>query len=231
MDWFAAVDIYCERTGPGFWAEPFNALSNITFPLAAAWAIRETRGRATPPVVWLLIAMAAIIGPGSFLFHTFANGWSELADTLPIWSFVALFVFVAIHRFGRVKPGRLVAIGLGVAAILTLVFLATGEGAATDGLTPPPPSALNGSEQYAPALLALVVFSVLTWRRKHPMRGWILAALVTFATSLLLRTIDLRVCADFPRGTHFMWHILNGLMIGILLQGLIRTTVPRRAAP
>jgi len=230
MDWFATVDIYCERTTPLFWAEPVNALSNAAFPLAAAWAAVTAKSRATPPIIWLLIAMAALIGPGSFLFHTFANGWSELADTLPIWSFVALFVFVAIHRFSGVKPGRLVAIALGIAALLTLVFLAMGEGAATDGAAPAP-SVLNGSEQYAPALIALIVFSVVTWRRNHPMRPWIFAALLTFAVSLFMRTIDLRVCSALPVGTHFLWHLLNGLMIGILLQGLIRTTVPLRAAP
>jgi hypothetical protein len=227
MDWFAAVDIYCERVGPGFWAEPFNALSNIVFPVAAIWAAIEARKRETPAVVWLLIAMAALIGPGSFLFHTYANAWSELADTTPIWSFVALFVFVAIHRFGRVKPGRLIAVALIAAAVITLVFLANGEGAAANGVAPEP-GLLNGSEQYAPALLALAVFSVLTWRRNHPMRFWIAAATLTFLVSLALRTIDLRVCEAFPTGTHFLWHSLNGLMIGILLQGLLRTTVPKR---
>tara|TARA_R110002096_G_scaffold193939_10_gene375897 strand:+ start:2015 stop:2707 length:693 start_codon:yes stop_codon:yes gene_type:complete len=230
MDWFAAVDIYCERTGPAFWAEPFNAFSNAAFVLAAAWAAVTARGRATPAMVWLLIAMAALIGPGSFLFHTFANGWSELADTLPIWSFVALFVFVAIHRFAGVKPGKLVAIALGLAALLTLVFLAGGEGTASDGALPAP-SLLNGSEQYAPALLALIVFAVITWRRGHPMQPWILAALLTFIAALFARTIDLRVCSTQPVGTHFLWHLLNGLMIGILLQGLVRTTVPLRATP
>jgi drug/metabolite transporter (DMT)-like permease len=227
MDWFAAVDIYCERVGPGFWAEPFNALSNIAIPLAAIWAMAEARRRDTPAIIWLLIGMAALIGPGSFLFHTYANAWSELADTTPIWSFVALFIFVAIHRFGNVRPGKLVAIALAVAACLTLAFLANGEGAAPDGVQPQP-GLLNGSEQYAPALLALLVFSLLTWRRRHPMRLWIWAATLTFIASLAMRTIDLRVCETFPTGTHFIWHSLNGLMIGILLQGLLRTTVPLR---
>ncbi len=34
MDWFVAIDLYCERTDPGFWAEPLNALSNIVFFIA-----------------------------------------------------------------------------------------------------------------------------------------------------------------------------------------------------
>lgn len=45
MDWVAAVDIYCERTSAGFWAEPINALSNLSFPLGALWAAVLARAR------------------------------------------------------------------------------------------------------------------------------------------------------------------------------------------
>ena len=38
--------------------------------------------------------LAALIGLGSFLFHTFANSYAELADVVLISSFVALHVFV-----------------------------------------------------------------------------------------------------------------------------------------
>ena len=223
MDWFAAVDIYCERTSAAFWAEPNNALSNLSFPLAALWGASVARARGVKaPVVWLLIGMAALIGLGSFLFHTFANGWSELADTLPIWSFVAVFVLVAMRHIGGMPPARVARVAgfVAVAAGLTVWLLATGEGTAADTAAPDP---LNGSGQYAPALLALVVFAGLTWRRRHPAAPWIMAATLVFVTSLLFRTLDRELCAAFPLGTHFLWHLLNGLMIGILLQMLIRT--------
>jgi len=32
------MDLYCERLGPGLWAEPINASSNLTF-FIAVWAI------------------------------------------------------------------------------------------------------------------------------------------------------------------------------------------------
>ena len=35
MDWFRAVNSYCERTDAGYWSEPVNALSNAGFLLAA----------------------------------------------------------------------------------------------------------------------------------------------------------------------------------------------------
>jgi hypothetical protein len=216
LDWFAAVDIYCERLDNTFWAEPINAVSNLSFIAAALWAIVEGRKRGADWVVWLLTGMAALVGVGSFLFHTFANTWSEYADTIPIWSFVAAFVFVAMQRIGGVKPGKIGAIALGVAAIVVVVMLATGEGEDAG------PSLLNGSEQYAPALIALLVFSALSKRRGNPMWPWIWATTGVFCLSLVFRTIDMAVCSAFPIGSHFMWHVLNGLMVGLLLQLLLR---------
>jgi Ceramidase len=223
MDWQQAVDIYCERTSPAFWAEPLNAASNVAFPMAALWAAITARKRGiTDPVIWLLIALAASIGLGSFLFHTFANRWSEYADTIPIWSFVALFVFVAVHRIGGVKPGRLLAMALAVAAVVTIAFLATGEG--TPAHTAPEP--LNGSGQYAPAMLALFAFAAISQWRGHPMRHWIAAAALVFLLSLTFRTYDIALCQQLPIGTHFIWHLLNATMIGILLQVLVRMPRP-----
>ncbi len=225
MDWWQAVDIYCERTGPGFWAEPFNAVSNLAFPAAALWAGIEARRRhPAKPIVWILICMAALIGLGSFLFHTYATVWAGFADTLPIWSFVAVFVGTAMHRIGGVKPGRIGVIALAAVALVVVLTLGAGDG--SDGVVAAP-DPLNGSGQYTPAMLALLAFTALTFWRRHPARHWILAATLTFAVSLTLRTVDLAVCLNFPTGTHFAWHMLNGVMIGLLLQMLVRTPANR----
>ena len=37
--WTRQIDIYCERLGPGFWAEPVNALSNGAFLVAGAFLL------------------------------------------------------------------------------------------------------------------------------------------------------------------------------------------------
>jgi Alkaline phytoceramidase (aPHC). len=222
MGWTDPVDIYCERVSAAFWAEPLNALSNASFVLAALWAALEARRRSVrSPVVWLLIVMAGAIGIGSFLFHTFANRWSELADTLPIWSFVAAFVLAAMHFIGGM-PGRKVAAvaGLVIAAALAALWFASGEGGGPAAAAPDP---LNGSGQYFPAVAALVVFTAVAYWRRHPGAPWILAALITFGVSLTFRTLDRDLCTALPFGTHFVWHLLNGLMIAILLQMLIRT--------
>ena len=94
------VDIYCERLDPGFWAEPLNAASNIAFIVAALIGAAMLVRRGNRDVdLWLLVALTAAVGVGSFLFHTFATVWAGLADTIPIWVFVAVFVAVAMWRY------------------------------------------------------------------------------------------------------------------------------------
>ncbi len=222
MAWTDNVDIYCERMGASFWAEPANALSNLAFIVAALLAARTAnRLNVHSKDTKALIALAGMIGIGSFLFHTFANRWSELADVIPIWTFVALFVLAAIHRVGGVPVSK-VALHYAlpfVFAFVGVMFFASGEG---DAAKMSEPDQLNGSGQYFPAVIALLVFSTVAWRRKNPMGPWIWAATATFIGSLAFRTVDMRVCQAFPIGSHFMWHLLNAVMIGLLLDGFIK---------
>ena len=60
---------YCERLGPGLWAEPVNALTNAAFLMAAAVTWRRWPDE---PLCRALSAILGVIGLGSFLFHTFA---------------------------------------------------------------------------------------------------------------------------------------------------------------
>ena len=47
-----------------------------------------------------------------------------------------------------------------------------------------------------------------------------------------LESLDPTVCARFPAGTHFVWHLMNGAMIAALLQLMIRVmTDARDTAP
>lgn len=221
MDWFAPVDIYCERLGPGFWAEPVNALTNISFVLAALAGAYTASRRSTDAMGWLLIVMAGLIGVGSFLFHTFANRWSELADTLPIWSFVAVYIIALIAKLRARPPHPAVVVAIALAAIASLVFLATGEGSAP-AETAAAPDPFNGSLQYVPAVLAMAILGALMFARRHPQRWWLAGAAATFLLSLTFRTVDRDICASVPVGTHFLWHLLNGVMIGLILQLYLR---------
>lgn len=82
------LDLYCERIAPGLWGEPFNALSNLAFFLAAHALWRRARGKGERDGdVTLLSLLVALIGVGSTLFHTFADTVTHRLDTTPILVF------------------------------------------------------------------------------------------------------------------------------------------------
>src|SRR3989304_3459018 len=89
------IDLYCERLGPGLWAEPLNALTNLGFLVAAlaSWQLARRAGPADGSVL-ALIAMMVAIGAGSALFHTFATGWARVLDVLPILLFQLWFLWL-----------------------------------------------------------------------------------------------------------------------------------------
>lgn len=214
MDWTRAVDIYCERTGPDFWSEPINAVSNLAFIVAGLLPlIAMQRDGRRDGMLMALCAIALAVGVGSFLFHTFAQVWSGVADTLPIVLFIFAYLFAAMRRFFRFGRGMALVVAVAAFAVsLVAVPIA-------DALAGP---VLNGSESYAPALALLGGCAVVLAMQGHPVAGAIALATGVFAVSLGARIVDPVFCNSLPVGTHFLWHLLNGTMIGILLMGLYR---------
>ena len=68
------IDLYCERTDPGLWAEPVNAATNAAFLVSAwlIWRLARQRGQLDGSVR-VLVGLAVAIAIGSGLFHIFRN--------------------------------------------------------------------------------------------------------------------------------------------------------------
>jgi hypothetical protein len=222
--WSVPVDAYCERIDASFWSEPVNALSNAGFLAAAALAFVQWRraGSSDRPAICLIIIVATV-GVGSFLFHTFANRWSRLADVLPIEGFIYGYFFLAMRRYLRLS---LAAAGAATFAFAAFSFgferawvLAFGR----RGL-----ELTNYSVGYFPAALALlgVGATLVTLPRAVAPRAAAGRALLLagglFVVSLVFRTLDLAVCAAWPLGTHFIWHGLNAVVLFVLVSAAIR---------
>ncbi|WP_342151851.1 hypothetical protein [Methylorubrum sp. SB2] len=207
--WFEPVRAYCERTDAAFWSEPVNAATNAAFLVAALMAALRARG--DRPVL-ALAGVVAVVGIGSFLFHTLANRWSMLADVIPI----ALF----IHGYFGLALARFFGLPIRAAVLGTLAFAGLGFGLspALDALTGRDVAALtNGSVDYAPAVLALFGVGLALLGRAPWAGRAILATGGVFLVSLAFRTVDARACAALPLGTHFLWHALNALVLYRLL--------------
>ena len=214
MDWTRQINNYCERLGPEFWAEPVNAITNGAFFVSAAIAfvIGWRSGRLDGPVLWLIGVLSAI-GLGSFLFHTYAQVWSAIADTTPIALFILSYFAIAMNRF--------VGLGWGMAALATVGFLVA-LAVTSAGLRPLLLPLIGGSVGYVPALLGLL--AVGAWLRllKREAATWLFAAAGVFTVSLTFRTLDMPYCEYLPFGLHFLWHILNAVVLGVLLIAVIR---------
>ncbi|MEO3431160.1 ceramidase domain-containing protein [Pelagibius sp. CAU 1746] len=202
-----AIDLYCERLGPGLWGEPLNAVTNLAFILAGILlvaALRRDAAARRDPAVLGLVALVFLVGIGSGLFHTLATVWAALADVIPVALFILLYMYLALTRFAALaRWGALTGVAV-VLVLVTAMPLAFGFSVATYGV----------------ALAAMLgVGGFLHFGRRHPAGRRILAAAGVFALSLAFRTADLPLCAALPVGTHFLWHLLNA----VVLYSLTRT--------
>jgi hypothetical protein len=231
MSWTDRIFAYCERAGdPAFWAEPFNAVSNVAFlisALAGAMMLARSPGAGSRLIEWALVALVTVIGIGSFLFHTYATRWASVADTAPIGIFMIGYLAYATRRF---LGAPYLAVGVAVAMFLAAMRWASAI-PCDPQLLPITVAAgrpcFNGSLGYVPALAALLLIGAALRLRGHA-AGWpVLAAGAIFTVSLALRTVDFEVCGTTSflgqaRGTHALWHMLNALLLFILLAAAIR---------
>lgn len=206
MDWTAPIDGYCERLDPGFWAEPVNAVTNAAFLLAALVMALRLRGTALP-VAQALTAILAATGVGSFLFHTYAQPWAGLADTLPILLFILTYLHAATRDFlgASRRVAALVTLGYFPFAAVTVPLLRLIPG-------------LGDSAGYATVPLLMGIYAGLLRRRAPPTaRGLVLAA-VLITASITFRALDAPLCGVFPLGTHFLWHLLNAVLLAWMIE-------------
>lgn len=213
------LDDYCERSGsPDLWAEPINMVSNIAFLIAAALLLRhfskskELTLKNGWDIVLLFILLAAI-GIGSFTFHLFAEGWAELFDVTPIALFINVYLISFLVRIACLRWWAVIAVvaiyqGLGV--VFELAFSR---------------DTLNGTIMYIPTYLILALMSILVHWRKIPHARRYLEILLLWTISLIFRTVDISACNIIPTGTHFLWHILNAIILHMLVKVLMAVAV------
>ena len=206
------MDAYCERVGMGVFAEPLNAVSNVSFLLAAlaAWVL-ATRIGALSTGVRVLIALGASVGIGSILWHTYPNMLTLILDSVPILIFIMWYIWLYARNVIGMRPLFAVA---SAAAFLLATFLAL-----------PFAGVLHGAFVYTPGLIVTLVLGVLHARdRRRAARFTLLAAAGVYLAALFFRTIDNEVCPVLPIGTHFLWHLLIGLVTYLAMRPLILST-------
>ena len=216
MNWAESIDMYCERTDAGLWSEPVNALTNLAF-IAVAIMLWRSAGRQPARDIRLLLGLIAAVGLGSLVFHTVATRWAAVLDI----GFIGIFVLAYFQRFQVRILGKTQGAawrGLGGFVLLAGLF-----GLATRAL---PALPLNGSEIYLPPFVLLLFCA---WRARPLATAttpWLLRAGGLLLVSITCRAIDQAVCAAWPLGTHFGWHLVNAGMLYCCMRGLLTGSAP-----
>jgi len=210
MDLTAPLLLYCERLGPGLWAEPLNAVSNLAFFGFALKLWRETLA-GEPRIaarLRLLAGLIALVGAASLTFHTLATRWANLLDVGFIGIFNVAYLVIFLREIAHwPRAGALAA-----AAGFVLLDRA--------GAMLLPAGLLNGSGFYLPALITLAALTAYALRIAPAAGRMMLAAALVFLVSLAARTLDRSLCDVWPWGTHFVWHLLNAWVLYQLARAL-----------
>jgi hypothetical protein len=211
------MDAYCERVGMGLLAEPLNAVSNISFLLAALAASVLARRTGDPSAgVRVLIAIGASVGIGSILWHTYPTMLTLILDSVPIFIFIIWYIWLYTRNVVGMRPPFA---GASAAAFLLATSLAF-----------PYSGVLHGAFVYTPGLVVTLVLGVFYARERRTARFTLLAAAGVYAVALFFRTIDNEVCPILPIGTHFLWHLLIGLVTYLAMRSLILSAATRARA-
>ena len=208
MDLSKPIDIYCERLDIGIWAEPINAVTNIAFILAAIIMWLRCKNLVEGRILSFLLFS---IGCGSFLFHTYAQTWAALLDVTAILIFILTYIFVANRRFlVWSKLVSLIGVILFFPYQLLLVSILSNI------------QFFGSSVQYIPVAILIFIYSGLL-RKSEPnlSRGLFIGAAI-LCLSIISRTVDEPLCSILSVGTHFVWHILNAIMLSWMIEILRR---------
>lgn len=209
----------CERQGPEYWSEPLNALSSFAFLyitirlLIYFEGLQILRHRRLWDIK-ALIFMVPCIGIASFIFHTLPGPETEMIDTTFIVAFILLYFGSALVRIAQAGIFQSFICFIAYAGFTHIVVNQF-------------PAALNNSIGYLTTMVALIVIAFyLNMKKRAAARDFLVAALIG-VMSLFFRSVDKAVCTDVPFGTHFLWHMLNAILIYILMKQLIRSVTRR----
>jgi len=208
MDLSKPIDIYCERLDIGIWAEPINAVTNAAFIFAAIFMWLRCKNLVEGRILSFILFS---IGCGSFLFHTFAQTWAAILDVTAILIFILTYIFLANRRFlAWSKMVSLIGVILFFPYQLLLASILSNI------------QFFGSSVQYIPVAILIFIYSGLL-RKSEPnlSRGLFIGASI-LCLSIFFRTIDEPFCSTLSVGTHFVWHILNAIMLSWMIEILRR---------
>ena len=202
------IDIYCERLEIGIWAEPINAVTNVAFILASIFMWLRCKNLVEGRLLSFLLFS---IGCGSFLFHTFAQTWAAILDVAAILIFILTYIFIANRSF--LAWSKMVSV-FGVILFFPYQLLLANILSNIQFF--------GSSVQYIPVAILIFIYSGLLRKTEPNLSRGLLIGAVILCLSIVFRIIDEPLCSVLSVGTHFVWHILNAIMLLWMIEILRR---------
>jgi hypothetical protein len=217
------IDGYCERQSkPDVMAEPLNLITNLAFIIGAILAFRMMLAykqliARNFDLIILNITLFSI-GLGSAAFHSYPSGTTLLMDVIPITIFIHLYIVCFFKR----------VIGLNLFSSILVLIAFIGVGVLFQLNISP--DTLNGTIMYVPTYLMMIVMILLMgFVKQNPLYIHLINTAVIWTFSLAFRTMDTQICMYTNHiGTHFLWHVLNGIVLYRMLSLVIMHKVSQQ---
>lgn len=192
-------NIYCERQTQSLLAEPANVLSNIAF-FASAILIYQllNRNSIKDKKYWLMFILIILVGIGSSLWHLLRNPYTLVLDALPIYSFMAIFLYGLLNNLlGNGKRALYLTIGFALLQVFMFILV--------------PRDFINGSITHVVNGIGFTIFIVWLYKNHRYVNRSMIVVFLLYALAVTFRSIDNLVCSNLFIGTHFLWHLLVAL--------------------
>ena len=201
-----SVSYYCERVSNDFFGEPINAFTNIFFIFTAILILRFYRD-------YFTFLSISLIGISSFAFHTYSNSFTGILDILAIVLFMIIYVtkiYKSLFAFNYMKSFM-------IAILFILICFISGSLLKT--------TILGTSGFYFPIIIHLLFLSIYFNLKKFSQYNlkFLYYSIILFSVSVILRTLDKKICNFFPIGTHFLWHMLNAFFLFYIVKFYVYT--------
>lgn len=192
-------NIYCERQTQSLVAEPVNVLSNIAFFVSAILIYQLLNRNSTKDKkYWLMFLLIILVGIGSSLWHLLRNPYTLVLDALPIYLFMAIFLYGILNNLiGNKKTALYLTIGFTLLQVFMFLIV--------------PRDFINGSIIHVVNGIGFIIFIVwFSKNYRHVYRSLIVVFLL-YVLAVTFRSIDNLVCTSLIIGTHFLWHLFVAL--------------------
>jgi hypothetical protein len=197
------IDLYCERLNPGIFAEPLNAITNFAFMGVGLFILKG------PSFAGKILGVVTIlVGLGSLTLHTFATTWAASIDVGFIALYILIFAYLVPLKLWNLSIPLSIVFTISVLSIVILFNLIAPYFKNLLGHFPP--------GIYVGAWLSLLSYAIISKIYKIKVAArWLMIATLLFPISLTARELDHSICDNFSYGLHWLWHILNSVVLGL----------------